>query len=144
MEALTWSANRVAELAANSNSLRWHYVRGGAGGGGRRGWPRVDDMRGKVLFVVINTYTKRYMAQFPGLRGALMFVSDIKPHTDDTMFLEPANEKYDASQVVPVAFRPPGRKCVSIASSCSISAMCAWYSWAHSRTHLSGGIEWSH
>ncbi len=56
-------------------------------------------MRGKVLFVAINTFTRRYLAQFPGLRGALMFVSDITPTTPDVVFLEPANEKYDATQV---------------------------------------------
>ena len=52
-----------------------------------------------MLFVVINTFTKKYLAQFPGLRGALFFVSDIAPHTDDTVFLEPANEKYTPAQV---------------------------------------------
>lgn len=71
------------------------------------GWPRVDDMRGKVLFVAINTYTKRYLAQFPGLRGALLFVSDIAATTEDVVFLEPANEQYDASQV-PAKFPSPG------------------------------------
>lgn len=63
------------------------------------GWPTVDSMRGKVLFVVINTFTKHYLAQFPGLRGALMFTSDIAPHDNSTVFLEPANEQYDTSQV---------------------------------------------
>ena len=34
----------------------------------RSNWPRVDDMRGKILFVVINTFTPQYLAQFPGLK----------------------------------------------------------------------------
>jgi hypothetical protein len=56
-------------------------------------------MRGKVLFVVINTFTKQYLAQFPGLRGAIMFTSDIAPHDNSTVFLEPANENYTPDQV---------------------------------------------
>ena len=57
-------------------------------------------MRGKVLFVVINTFTKQYQAQFPGLRGAIMFTSDIAPHDNNTVFLEPANEQYTSDQVL--------------------------------------------
>jgi hypothetical protein len=56
-------------------------------------------MRGKVLFVVINTFTKQYLSQFPGLRGAVMFTSDIAPHDNSTVFLEPANEQYTSDQV---------------------------------------------
>lgn len=56
-------------------------------------------MRGQVMFVVVNTYTKRYLKQYPGLRGAMFFASDITPTSDDIVFLEPANERYDANQV---------------------------------------------
>lgn len=57
-------------------------------------------MRGRVLFVVINTFTKQYLAQFPGLRGAIMFTSDITPRDNSTVFLEPANEQYTSDQVM--------------------------------------------
>lgn len=51
------------------------------------------------MFVVVNTYTKRYLKQYPGLRAAMFFASDIKPTSDDIVFLEPANERYDSNQV---------------------------------------------
>mmetsp|Transcript_6161 Transcript_6161/g.17685 ORF Transcript_6161/g.17685 Transcript_6161/m.17685 type:complete len:445 (+) Transcript_6161:269-1603(+) len=88
------------QLRGNSSSLKEALLTDGGSG-----WPRVDDMRGKVLFVAINTYTKRYLAQFPGLRGALLFVSDIAATTEDVVFLEPANEQYDASQLTEAAGR---------------------------------------
>jgi hypothetical protein len=61
-------------------------------------------MRGRVLFVVINTFTKQYLAQFPGLHGAIMFTSDITPRDNSTVFLEPANEQYTSDQVMDTVY----------------------------------------
>lgn len=44
----------------------------------RRSWPMMDDVRGKVLFVLVDSsgkYGPMYRTLFPGLRNATFFVS---------------------------------------------------------------------
>lgn len=88
------------KLRGDANSLKEALTADGGSG-----WPKIDDMRGKVMFVVVNTYTKRYLKQYPGLRGAMFFVSDITPTSDNVVFLEPANERYDSTQIKEAAKR---------------------------------------
>ncbi len=43
-----------------------------------RSWPELDDIRGKVLFVLVDKYGKygpMYRTLFPGLRNGTFFVS---------------------------------------------------------------------
>lgn len=88
------------KLRGNASSLKEALLVDGGGG-----WPKIDDMRGKIMFVVVNTYSKRYLEQYPNLKGAMFFASDIRPTSDSIVFLEPANERYDSNQIKEAAQR---------------------------------------
>jgi hypothetical protein len=72
------------------------------------GWPKVDDMRGKVLFLLLDQGAKRqaYAASAPSLQGRVMFTTS-EPGSADAAFVQvtdPTNAVSRISEMVKAGY----------------------------------------